>query len=87
MITSAILNALIVLKYIGTVAVTITLVTVLVFLGIVPMLLYGILYLYMVVISKKWEDFYGFNKTGKWPISFVLMTVGSFLISLILWLV
>ena len=120
-----------VLKYIGTVAVTITLVTVLVFLGpnigykkllsgpdfflhlacpvlaigsyclwdktymgfgkvflgIVPMLLYGILYLYKAIISKAWEDFYGFNKTGKWPVSFILMTDGAFLISVVLWAV
>ncbi len=54
------------------------------FLGIFPVLLYGIVYLSKVVFSKHWEDFYGFNKGGKWPLSFSAMLAGSAVISLIL---
>ena len=123
-----------ILKYIGTSAVTVTLLTVMVFLGpalgyknqlsgagfyyhlvgpllaivslcflervyalsfalsllgIVPVLLYGLVYLYKVVLcpqGKRWEDFYGYNKSGKWPISFAAMLIGAFLICLLLFL-
>ena len=34
--------------------------------------------------DKRWEDFYGFNKGGKWPISLALMLLGSFLICMAL---
>lgn len=119
-----------ILKYTGTVAVTVTMLTVLFFLapsigslgkllsgadffmhlltpllaflsfcflekrgmsfgqslwGMLPVVLYGPWYLYMISyapIEKRWEDFYGFNKTGKWPISFAAMAAGSFLICL-----
>ena len=121
-----------ILKYIGTAAVTVTLLTVMVFLGpsmgyknlltgagfwyhlvspllaivsfcfleriygmsfslsllgIAPVLLYGLAYLYKVVLcpeEKRWEDFYGYNKSGKWPISFAAMLAGAFLICLML---
>ena len=112
------------LKYIGTVAVTVTMLTVFLFLGpnlgykkmlsgtelfmhlvtpilaiisfigfekrgmtfqtallgVLPVLFYGILYLYKVVYApetKRWDDFYGFNKNGKWPVSFAIMLAGS----------
>ncbi len=115
-------------KYVGTAAVTVTLLTVLVFLGpsvgykallsgrdlylhligpllaivsfcflerlyplsfplsltgLVPVILYGTFYLYKVVLcpeEKRWEDFYGYNKSGKWPVSFAAMMVGGFLV-------
>lgn len=113
------------LKYIGTVAVTVTMLTVFLFLGpnlgykklltgpdlymhlvtplmaiisficlekrgmtiqtallgVLPVLLYGVLYLYKVIYApedKRWDDFYGFNKNGKWPVSFAAMLVGGF---------
>ncbi len=53
--------------------------------GMLPVLLYGPLYLYRILYApkeKRWEDFYGFNKTGKWPVSFAAMAVGTFLICL-----
>lgn len=53
--------------------------------GVLPVLLYGILYLYKVVIvpeGKRWDDFYGFNKGGKWPIAFTAMILGAFLVCL-----
>ncbi len=52
-------------------------------LGILPVALYGPWYLYKILYApegKRWEDFYGFNKGGKWPISFIMMFMGTFLI-------
>ena len=51
--------------------------------GMLPVLLYGPLYLYKILFAlpeKRWDDFYGFNKQGKWPIAFALMVLGTFLI-------
>lgn len=56
-----------------------------VFLGLVPTVLYGILYLRMVLIRKKWEDFYGFNKGGKWYVSLLLMLALNLSICVGLW--
>ena len=116
-----------ILKYIGTAAVTVTMMTVLLFLGpvysykellkgsdlfmhlltpllalvsfcvfekrgmsfglaltgILPVVLYGPLYLYKVLYApegKRWDDFYAFNKTGKWPVSFAAMLTGTLMI-------
>ena len=58
--------------------------------GILPVLLYGALYLYHVVYAapeKRWEDFYGFNRNGKWLPSFAMMAAAAFLISSALWIV
>ena len=122
-----------VFKYVGTCAVTVTLVTVFVFLapaigglkplleedglflhlicplaaivsycffdraamsfsftllGASPVLLYGLLYMYKVIFApeeKRWDDFYTFNREGKWPVSFAAMLLGAFLISIALW--
>ncbi len=55
-------------------------------LGMLPVLLYAILYLYKVILapeSRRWEDFYGFNKNGKWPISLAAMLIGSFAVSML----
>ena len=52
-------------------------------LGMLPVVLYGPWYLYKIRFApegKRWDDFYGFNKGGKWPISFVMMAFGTFLI-------
>lgn len=117
-------------KYLGTVAVTVTLMTVLIYLGpaygyklllsgrdlylhligpvlailsflllekkemhlgtallgLLPVLLYGMLYLWKVVYcpeEKRWEDFYGFNKDGKWPVSYGIMIAGTLVICLL----
>ena len=126
-------RALWLMKYIGTAAVTVTLLTVLVFLGpnmgykpllsgkdlyfhlfgpllaigsfcfaerffplsfaaafvgLLPVLLYGSYYLYRVVCcpeGKRWEDFYGYNKDGKWPLAFTAMVLGTALICVLLW--
>ncbi|MBQ6293797.1 MAG: hypothetical protein IJK77_08020 [Lachnospiraceae bacterium] len=121
-----------VFKYVGTCAVTVTLLTVLVFLapalgslkpllekqdlflhlicplvaiasyclfdraampfsftllGVAPVFCYGLFYLYKVVYApedKRWDDFYTFNRDGKWPVSFAAMLIGGFLISIAL---
>ena len=55
-----------------------------IFLGVLPVLLYGILYLKKVVFSEgenKWDDFYGFNLGGRWKISFTAMVVATFILS------
>ena len=42
-------------------------------LGLSTVILYGIVYLVMVValgpLNGGWEDFYGFNRGGYWPIA------------------
>ena len=53
--------------------------------GLLPVVLYGPLYLYKTVYApegKRWEDFYGFNKQGRWPVSFAAMLAGTFLLCL-----
>ena len=56
-------------------------------LGLLPVLLYGWLYLDRVVVTKTWRDMYGFNKNGKWPLSILLMLLMTFAVSVILWAV
>ena len=59
-----------------------------VLLGTLPVLLYGAVYLYRVLLAppeKRWEDFYGFNRGGRWPLSLVLMLLGAFAVSAVLW--
>ena len=53
-------------------------------LGVVPVLLYGVVYMTQVVLRHKWEDFYGFNLGGKWPVSFAVMLIATALLSLLL---
>ncbi len=54
--------------------------------GLAPVILYGALYMYRVVFcpkdtpDKAWEDFYGFNQTGKYYLSAAMMVAGTFLI-------
>ena len=54
-------------------------------LALIPIIIYGCLYFVQVVIVGKenggWDDFYGFNNSGKWYISCVIMFVASFLIA------
>lgn len=52
-------------------------------LGIIPVIVYGLIYWYKVVLKSRWDDFYGYNKNGKWPVSMAAMFVGSFLICVI----
>ena len=51
--------------------------------GLLPVVLYGPVYLYKILFAlpeKRWDDFYGFNKQGKWPVAFAGMVLGTFLI-------
>ena len=51
--------------------------------GLLPVALYGPLYLYKTILApeaKRWPDFYTFNKNGKWPLSFLFMLIGNFLL-------
>ena len=54
-------------------------------LGILPVLLYGCLYFNRVIIARTWEDMYGFNRGGKWRLSFVLMLLGTAVVATLLW--
>ncbi len=56
-----------------------------VFLGLLPTIVYGGVYMVLVVFQKRWVDFYGFNIGGHWRLSIVLMLAATFLISLGLW--
>ena len=56
-----------------------------VFLGLIPTVLSGAVYYFMVVREARWPDFYGFNMGGRWPLSCVLMAAATLLISLGLW--
>ena len=56
--------------------------------GALPMVLYMAVYYYKVMHApegKKWKDFYGFNRTGKWPLSMAAMLLAFFAVSIILW--
>ena len=58
--------------------------------GTLPVILYTGLYIYKVLlapVNKLWEDFYGFNRNGKWPISAVAMICSAFIISILLWVI
>lgn len=55
-----------------------------VILGVLPVLLYGAVYCRMVVYApeeRRWDDFYGFNSTGKWVPSMVLMLIAAAVIA------
>ena len=61
-----------------------------VFLGFAPVPIYGAMYIYRVLWApeaRRWKDFYGFNRDGKWLRSYIAMAIGSFLVSLVLWLI
>lgn len=49
-------------------------------LGMLPTAIYGAVYYIQVIRRKQWEDFYGFNRGGKWIISVLGMFAGTALI-------
>ena len=87
------------LKYVGTVAVSVTFFTVVCFLleaqpplrfrasflGLLPTFVYGVVYIVMVVFRRAWYDFYGFNMGGFWYLSAALMLIATYLLALVLW--
>ena len=54
-------------------------------IGVLPVAAYGTFYLYKAVTIGEenggWPDFYGFNKDGKWKVSFVMMMLAAVAIS------
>ena len=58
-------------------------------LGVLPMVVYGCVYIVMVVAlgpeNGGWRDFYGFNVGGLWPVSLLAMLAATFVLSLLLW--
>lgn len=56
--------------------------------GMVPVILYGIVYIYFVMLApkeKRGEDFYGFNKGNKWYLSMTLMVLGTLILCVGFW--
>lgn len=61
-----------------------------VLLGFLPVPIYSAMYIYRVLFApeaRRWKDFYGFNRGGKWPLSLVIMALASLLVSALLWLI
>ncbi len=56
-----------------------------VLVGLIPTAVYGAVYLWMVVVRKKWKDFYHFNVGGLWYVTILVMLLLSFGISAGLW--
>ena len=59
-------------------------------LGVCPVALYAVLYCRKVIYApaeRRWEDFYGFNAKGKWPLSAAVMLLGSAAVAFALWAV
>ena len=58
--------------------------------GVLPVALYAGLYYYKVKRApegRRWEDVYGFDRNGKWPLSMAAMLAGTFVVSVVLWAV
>ena len=57
-------------------------------LALLPVIVYGIVYYVMTVLLGEekggWPDFYGFNRNGKWYVSYLAMTAGTTLIGIAL---
>ena len=56
-------------------------------LGELPVIAYGLLYLYKTQYApeeKRWQDYYGFNRNGKWYLSYAAMLTGTALIGIAL---
>ena len=54
--------------------------------GLLPLIVYGQHYLYRILCApegRKWDDFYGFNKQGKWPLAFGMMLAGTFAVCML----
>ncbi len=52
-------------------------------LGVLPVVLYGAVYLYCVLIRGNWPDFYVFNSDGRWYVSLVVMLSATALLSVL----
>ncbi len=54
-------------------------------LGLLPTALYGVLYLWKVVVKQQWKDFYHFNVGGLWYVTLLVMLLLSLAIGAGLW--
>lgn len=54
------------------------------FKAIIPTIGYGIVYIIMAVILKKWPDFYGFNRNNMMPLTAVIMVTAVTALSVII---
>lgn len=52
--------------------------------GVVPTIIYGTVYLVMVIFLKRWEDFYGFNIGGMWYVSYVVLPAVTYVFARLL---
>lgn len=55
--------------------------------GMLPVALYAVVYLWKVVLSpesRRWEDFYGFNRGGRWPLALGTMLAGALAVCLLI---
>ena len=55
--------------------------------GMLPVVLYGLVYAWKVLLcpeERRWDDFYGYTKGGHWLISACAMLAGTFLICMLL---
>ena len=48
--------------------------------GLLPVVVYGLVYLVQVVVTKRWPDFYFFNRNGQWYLSFAAVLTGAALL-------
>ena len=49
-----------------------------------PMAIYGVVYLLMVIVLRRWPDFYGFNMGGRWYVSYLAVLLGMTAIAALL---
>lgn len=54
------------------------------FFGALPVLVYGALYAVLVLITRTWEDFYGFARGGLWYVSLIVMYLLGTLLSVLM---
>ncbi len=56
-------------------------------LGAIPVVLYGGVYFYNVIISQAWSDFYGFTNLGSWQVVSAVFVVCSIVLCMIIMLI
>ena len=57
--------------------------------GLIPVLVYSAVYLNRVIMvpeERRWDDFYGFNRGGRWPVALAMMLAGTLVVCVVLWL-
>ena len=52
--------------------------------GTLPVVVYGLVYYVMVVVTGRWADFYGFNRGGRWYLSLIAMFALGALLSFLM---